>query len=234
MIRVARIIGSAVSAIRSLKYFPLFFKLRRSTMVFPSDFVVNLLLVHRACRKLTLKSGAIVECGTWRGGMSAALMELGGKSRRYLFCDSFAGLPPPEKEDGLEAIAWAANPAGKRYFNNCCASENEFRSTMRNRGFADESYQLVVGFYVDSLPPLDVPPISVLRLDSDWFSSTTQCLEKFWPHVMAGGLVIIDDYYHWPGCRKALHDFLARHERPEAIRRFPCSGFAYIWKEQNE
>ena len=37
---------------------------------------------------------AIVECGCWKGGMSAALIEIGGFQRDYYFFDSFEGLPP--------------------------------------------------------------------------------------------------------------------------------------------
>lgn len=223
--------GIVFDIARALTYIPHFLRLRRATMVFPFDFLVNLMLVRKALLQPNLESGTVVECGTWRGGMAAALMELGGKSRSYLFCDSFAGLPPPELIDGKEALDWAADTNGPRYFNNCYATEEEFRSVMRNAGFADTAYQLIVGYYCDTLQKIDVPPVSVLRLDSDWFKSTMECLETFWPHVIPGGLVIVDDYYHWAGCRRALHAFLAKHERPEAIFRFPGTGFAYLWKE---
>jgi hypothetical protein len=41
--------------------------------------------------------GAVVECGTWRGGMIAGIADVLGSGRRYYLCDSFEGLPPPGK-----------------------------------------------------------------------------------------------------------------------------------------
>ena len=38
--------------------------------------------------------GCLVECGVWRGGMSAAMAELLGPGRRSYLFDSFEGLPP--------------------------------------------------------------------------------------------------------------------------------------------
>lgn len=213
------------------KYLCFFRKVRSATMIAAYDYAVNLLLAKSVFSTPGLHSGAVVECGTWRGGMSAGLMKVGGLGRPYLFCDSFAGLPPPEEIDGPDALAWARDTTGARYFNNCRASVGEFVQTMRTAGFPEGPYELIRGYYADSLPPLPVPPVSVLRLDCDWYASTTQCLEKFWPSVLPGGLVLIDDYYDWAGCRKAVHAFLAAHDRPEAIRRFPGAGFAYILKQ---
>jgi len=50
----------------------------------------------------------------------------------------------------------------------------------------------------------------LLRLDSDWYESTKQCLENLFDLVVDGGLVIIDDYYVWDGCARAVHDFLSK------------------------
>jgi hypothetical protein len=46
---------------------------------------------------------------TLDGGMSAAMMEVGGPERDYAFFDSFAGLPPAEVIDGPLAVAWQSN-----------------------------------------------------------------------------------------------------------------------------
>lgn len=218
----------ALNAVRFASYWR---ELRGATMIAPYDYVANLLLVSEAVADSSLGCGAIVECGTWRGGMSVGLMRAGGPGRRYVFCDSFAGLPPPEKIDGTAALEWAANTGGPRYFDNCRAERAEFVHTLNVAGFDESKYSLVHGFYVDSLPLLKVDDIAVLRLDCDWYSSTLQCLQRFWSHVLPGGLVIFDDYYDWEGCRKAVHDFLAANSLGEAISRFPGTGFAHVWKQ---
>jgi O-methyltransferase len=57
------------------------------------------------------------------------------------------------------------------------------------------------------------------------------CLERLWDDVLAGGLVLIDDYYTWDGCAKAVHDFLAKRQAPEQIHQGPVGGTAYILKK---
>jgi O-methyltransferase len=58
------------------------------------------------------------------------------------------------------------------------------------------------------------------------------CLEKFWDHVLPGGVILIDDYYYWEGCAKAVHDFLSRRQAPERIQQGRIAGVAYIVKER--
>ena len=48
--------------------------------------------------------------------------------------------------------------------------------------------------------------ISLLRLDTDWYESTKIELEKLWPRVVPGGIMVLDDYHSWGGSRKAFHE----------------------------
>ena len=49
--------------------------------------------------------------------------------------------------------------------------------------------------------------ISLLRLDTDWYSSTKKELEVLYEKVSPGGVIIIDDYGHWGGAKKAVDEF---------------------------
>ena len=49
--------------------------------------------------------------------------------------------------------------------------------------------------------------ISLLRLDTDFYESTKAELENLYPSLQAGGIIIIDDYGHWEGCKKAVDEF---------------------------
>jgi O-methyltransferase len=44
------------------------------------------------------------------------------------------------------------------------------------------------------------------------------CLKKFWPHIAKGGAILIDDYYTFAGCSRAVHDFLSEIKATENIR----------------
>ena len=37
-------------------------------------------------------------------------------------------------------------------------------------------------------------------------------LENFYDRVVEGGFVVLDDYWRWPGCRKAVTDYLKEHQ----------------------
>ncbi|HUR81434.1 MAG TPA: TylF/MycF/NovP-related O-methyltransferase, partial [Thermoanaerobaculia bacterium] len=60
-------------------------------------------------------------------------------------------------------------------------------------------------------------PIAILRIDGDWYESTLTALEALWKYLAPNGIVIVDDYYAWDGCSRAVHDFLSRHQSTARI-----------------
>src|SRR5262249_42322226 len=79
-------------------------------------------------------------------------------------------------------------------------------------------------------PTFVSPNIAVLRLDGDWYDSTMICLRKFWNHVLPGGIIIIDDYFAWDGCTRAVHDFLSSIRANERIRHTRRGQVGFIEK----
>ena len=49
--------------------------------------------------------------------------------------------------------------------------------------------------------------ISLLRLDTDFYESTKIELEILFPKLQPGGVLIIDDYGHWKGSKKAVDEY---------------------------
>ena len=49
--------------------------------------------------------------------------------------------------------------------------------------------------------------ISILRLDTDFYSSTKVELNILYPRLVTGGVLIIDDYGFWKGARKAVDEY---------------------------
>jgi len=76
-----------------------------------------------------------------------------------------------------------------------------------------ENVTLIKGYFKDSMDisaNIDaVGKIAVLRLDGDWYESTKICLEKFYDKVVDGGVIIIDDYGHFIGAKRATDEFRA-------------------------
>lgn len=211
----------------------LYSKYQQSTMIPRDIFVGNLLTIQYRLDNPTLAHGALIECGTFKGGMSAAMMEIGGNDRPYLFFDSFRGLPTTQEVDGPAARAWeeAAAIDPENYNDACVASLGEFKQTLE-KATRGRSYDIYIGcgWFKDAFAVIPRnPKIAVLRLDADWYESTMQCLDQFWDHIIPGGMILIDDYYMWDGCSRAVHDFLAKRKASERIEQ--GEGFvAFITK----
>lgn len=209
------------------RYAELFGRYAAYTLIPERIFCDNLALIDERLRQL---DGAIVECGTWKGGMAAAMMQLGGPARAYHFYDSFAGLPPAQTSDGEDALAWQAATDDPHYHDNLKADADAFRALVAEVGFPAGQVQVHEGWFSDTVPRYDGPPIAVLRLDGDWYESTMTCLEALYPQVQLDGVVILDDYDTWDGCSRAVHDYLSRTQSTARIRRTGSSSVAFIHK----
>ncbi len=63
----------------------------------------------------------------------------------------------------------------------------------------------------DTIPDTIPDQIAVLRLDTDWYSSTKHELEHLYPILTSGGYLMLDDYGHWQGARKAADEYITTH-----------------------
>lgn len=192
------------------------------TMIPETIFIDNLKLVW----DFRDVNGCVVECGVWKGGMCAGMAEIISDREFFLF-DSFEGLPPPQEIDGERALAWEKRKDSIYYHNNCSAEMSYADRAMAQTG---AEFHLIKGWYSASLPSAQFPnAIAILRLDSDWYESTMDCLVHLYSKVTKGGLVIIDDYHVFDGCSRAVHDFLSRNSLTVRMRS-AYSGVAYFIK----
>ena len=152
-------------------------------------------------------AGAVVECGTARGG-SAALLGLALKEfreRRLLWVfDTFEGMPPPTAADPDYEIA--------ALYTGSCRGDLANVTSLFERLHILEDARFIKGRFEDTIPKIDTGPIAVLHVDGDWYESVKVCLDQLYDRVSPGGIIQIDDYGHWEGARKAVDEFLrARH-----------------------
>jgi O-methyltransferase len=182
-------------------------RLKKFTMISPYLYMKNIALA----KKFRNIKGAVVECGTWRGGMIAGIATKLGNNRSYFLYDSFEGLPPAKEIDGLNAIEWQGDKTSAKYFDNCKAEMVFAENAMKISGV--QNYKITKGWFSDTLPLYDATnKIAILRLDGDWYESTMDCLVNLYQHVEHGGVVIMDDYHTWDGCTLAVHDFLSQNK----------------------
>jgi hypothetical protein len=186
-------------------------------------------------------SGDIVECGVWRGGSMMAvaqtLLRLGDRDRQLYLFDTFEGMTAPGAEDvsltGERATDLMASERDRTSPDSvwCEAPLATVRSALVRTGYPDANVHFVQGRVEDTLPTQAPKRIALLRLDTDWYESTRHELEHLYPRLVAGGVLIIDDYGHWQGARKAVDEYIARHRLPLMLHRIDYSGRCAIKPE---
>ncbi|HWA38222.1 MAG TPA: TylF/MycF/NovP-related O-methyltransferase [Burkholderiales bacterium] len=177
--------------------------------------------------------GAIVECGVWRGGSMMAtaltLIAAGDTARELYLFDTFEGMTAPTAQDvDLEGTAASALLQAQSKSDPqsvwCYATEEDVGGVMAATGYPRERIHLVKGKVEETLPGEAPAQIALLRLDTDWYESTRHELEHLFPRLSPGGVLIIDDYGHWAGCRRAVDEYLATHRINLLLNRVDYSG----------
>jgi O-methyltransferase len=155
--------------------------------------------------------GDYVECGAWRGGSSmlASLcaQRAGATQLRFWLYDTFMGMTQPTPEDG--DVAWQQWKTLERVDHNdwCYAPLEEVRRNMLSTGLAPGCLELVEGRVEETIPAQAPSKISLLRLDTDWYSSTKHELIHLFPRLQPGGVLIVDDFGFWQGARLAVQEY---------------------------
>jgi O-methyltransferase len=208
-----RKLGLAVADIPRLPLRSIYRKYRAFTMIPEPSYVRNLSLVKR----FRQVPGSVVECGVWKGGMSAGMVDVAGAHRHYYLFDSFEGCPKAKEIDGQSAKRWQEDVNSPLYYNNSSADIAFSRDVMKRAGALNCS--IIKGWFEETLPGFRAEGgIAILRLDGDWYDSTMICLDHLFPQVNEGGVIIIDDYFAFEGCGRALHDYLSRNQVARQIR----------------
>lgn len=190
-----------------------------------SDSIVKKSLKYSACSKERILSnieiieevnknnipGDIVEIGVYKGGsMLSMILANNNPNRKFWLYDTFEGMTAPSEYD-YDLNDFSARELIKCSNDVLCiATLDEVKNNINNNTvISDERINYVVGdiMKTKTFPEL----IAVLRLDTDFYDSTAFELANFYKLVAPGGYVIIDDYGHWKGCRKAVDEFLQNH-----------------------
>jgi O-methyltransferase len=211
---------------------PGFFALYERVKPYTMTSIERLYAMHKAVEYVVRADiqGAIVECGVWRGGsmMMAALTLLAlGKTDRSLFLfDTFAGHPRPSPEhDGKETYEfWWQRRRTDQSSSWAEATLQEVRGNLASAGYPLDKITFVQGIVQDTIPAHAPETVALLRLDTDWYESTAHELRHLYPRLVAGGVLIIDDYGAMAGQRQAVDEFCARNAIALLLNRIDFSG----------
>jgi len=163
--------------------------------------------------------GCFVEAGCALGGSAILLAKL-AQSRQIRIYDVFATIPPPSIEDPDEVhqryreITGGASEGinGDRYYGYEENLLDKVKSNFRKFDLDPdgENIKLIQGLLEQTLDLES--PVALAHIDVDWYEPVMVCLERIFPKVSVGGSIILDDYYDWGGCKKAVDKFFTGKE----------------------
>ena len=87
------------------------------------------------------------------------------------------------------------------------------QAVLNTSDYPSHRTHFVQGRVEDTLRRSEALPdkIAILRLDTDFYSSTAVELEVLWPRLQPGGWLYIDDYFDFGGARQAVDEWLQRY-----------------------
>ena len=164
--------------------------------------------------------GLVIEAGTARGGSAIVMAAAKSPERPMKVYDVFGMIPPPSDQDGADVheryetitSGQARGPGGETYYGyrNDLYAEVEASFARLGVPTAERHVELIQGLFEDTIQ-LD-EPVALAHLDGDWYESTMTCLTRIAPLVVPGGRIVLDDYYAWSGCRKAVDEYFTGRE----------------------
>lgn len=184
----------------------------RSRTMLPMERLFDLYLSCRYVDAAAIR-GAIVEVGVWKGGaLATALLTSPENGRSVVGFDTFEGHLLPESDEfdirgenmrerylleTQHGESWAAADADECF---------DFLSSVTAE---PQRIQLIPGDIRETLPVWNAEEIAILRVDCDWYAETKLSLEVLWPCLALGGVLILDDYGHHSGQKRATDEFFS-------------------------
>jgi len=160
-------------------------------------------------------NGVIIEAGCALGGSAIVISDAKKSSRCLKLYDTFDEIPAPGDEDGedvherYETIksGEAEGIGDEEYYGYKKDLLRDVKINFEESGNSIEknNIEMKKGLFKNTLH-ID-GKIAFAHIDCDWYESVMVCLERIVPNMSEGAYIIIDDYNHWSGCRKAVDEY---------------------------
>lgn len=170
--------------------------------------------------------GDVVECGVWKGGnvlgMCKFLQSVGEDDRGVWLFDTFTGMTTPGEHD--------VDLHNSKEYPMCNAEIELVKQVVNSSNYPTSRIRYVVGDVNHTLNDESNLPdtISILRLDTDWYESTKKELAVLWSRLSINGILIVDDYGHWQGAKKAFHEFFDEIGYVPKIEKIDYTGIRVV------
>jgi hypothetical protein len=170
------------------------------------------------CRKIQdfRVHGVYVEAGCALGGSSILIASIKESMRRLQVYDVFDIIPPPSENDTEEVhhryrvikSGQSEGIGGDRYYGYQNDLYNTVKANLEGFGIDldRQNVALIKGLVQETLWVKE--PIAFAHIDVDWYEPVKTCLERIFPLLSVGGVMVLDDYHSWGGCKRAVDEYL--------------------------
>lgn len=159
--------------------------------------------------------GDFIEAGCALGGSAIVIATAKRRERLFFIYDIFGQIPPPTEEDGADVheryrVIQQGDAKGiddSLYYGYELNLKDKVEKNLLSFKLMPEEDNIYLkkGLFEETLHVN--APVAFAHLDGDWYQSTMTCLENIVPHLVSGGVLVIDDYDSWSGCRKAVDEY---------------------------
>lgn len=175
--------------------------------------------IAKAQRETLSLAGDVVEFGVALGGSGIILASHLAPGRRFFGFDVFGMIPPPtsQKDDEKSKARYekirsgqSQGIGGDRYYGYRDDLLADVAAAFARHGVAvdDRRILLVRGLFEDTWPTAAPDRIALVHIDCDWYDPVRYCLAAAADRLAPGGIMVIDDYNDYGGCRTAVDEFL--------------------------
>jgi hypothetical protein len=159
--------------------------------------------------------GILIEAGCALGGSAIVISAAKRASRPLFVYDNFGLIPSPSESDGPDAHqryevitdGKSKGIGGDPYYGYQKDLLFKVQGNFERFGFGleESNIRLIKGSFSETL--VLSQPVAFAHIDADWYDSVKICLERIEPLLVPHGILVIDDYSIWSGCRKAVDEF---------------------------
>lgn len=165
--------------------------------------------------------GIFIEYGVALGGSSIFITSHLKSNRRFVGYDLFGTIPAPglnddqKSHDRYDVIKNGRSQGigGDKYYGYENDLLGKVKSSFNDFGVPvdDKRVTLIKGLFEDTIHFETNTKIAFAHIDCDWYDPVMLCLEQTAPFLQPGGVIILDDYNDYGGCKRATDEFLSKN-----------------------
>ena len=157
-------------------------------------------MLYQCAQAARVLHGDVAELGVYKGDSAKMLSEVFKGTKKILLFDTFSGLPGERSAISDNNFDDTSVGSVKEYLK-------EYSNVHLFPGFFPETAKNITGEYC------------LVYLDADLSKSIQDGLEFFYPKMVPGGFIVIDDYHskYWPRVTAVVDEFLNKIGNPLLI-----------------